>query len=117
MIFYIFFLVLLIFLGGRYSVNNKYLSKNLSLIFSFVFIILFAMLRFDVGYDYPTYWHSIFPDLNRNEVYRWELFPRFLALFCNKYRYPWIFFVITSVFSYTLVYFGIKKRNYPLIRK
>lgn len=109
MIFYIFFLVLLVFLGGRYSVNNKYLSKNLSLIFSFVFIILFAMLRFDVGYDYPTYWHSIFPDLNRNEVYRWELFPRFLALFCNKYRYPWIFFVITSVFSYTLVYFGIKK--------
>ena len=57
MIFYIFFLVLLIFLGGRYSVNNKYLSKNLSLMFSFVVISVFAMLRFEVGEDYPTYWH------------------------------------------------------------
>ena len=109
MIFYIFFLIFLVFLGARYNVNGKYLSKNLSLMFSFLLILLFAALRFDVGYDYPTYWHSIFPDLNRDEVYRWELFPRFLALFCNRYRCPWMFFAITSVFAYSLVYFGIKK--------
>ncbi len=109
MIIYIFFLVLLVFLGGRYSVNGKYLSKNLRLIFSFVLILLFAMLRFDVGYDYPTYWHSIFPDLNKDEIYRWELLPRFLALFCNEYKCPWMFFVITSVLAYSLVCFGIRK--------
>lgn len=109
MTIYIFFLFFLLFFGGRYSVNNKYLSKNLRLIFSFVLILLFAALSFDVGYDYPNYWHSIFPDLNKDEVYRWELFPRFLAFYCNEYKCPWMFFIITSVFAYSLVYYGIKK--------
>ncbi len=49
MTIYIFFLFFLLFFAGRYSVNNKYLSKNLRLIFSFVLILLFAALRFDVA--------------------------------------------------------------------
>jgi hypothetical protein len=69
------------------------------------------MFRFDVGFDYPTYWKSIYPHLDKIEVNRWEIIPRYLGLFCNKYHCPSLFFILTSIVTYLFVFFSIKENS------
>ena len=95
---------------GRYNIagNHFFPPKYSSDIVFFIFLF-FAIFRFDVGFDYPVYYSSIYPNPDLFEINRWELIPRYIGLLCVHLKQPQLFFVLMGLPTYSLLYLTIRK--------
>lgn len=98
MIPWILFTVLLLFTFSK--------SKLLYL-FICIAIVVFSANRYDVGFDYLTYWNMI--DSNNFEAYKNEYLSYILMDFSYSLGEPQFYFAITSIFIITAVSQSILK--------
>ena len=81
-------------------------NKEMALKIIFFAIFVFSALRYGIGYDYYTYLWCCSP--NSEGVERFELIPRILAVL-SQMSFPYLFFILTSLFISYFYYMGIKK--------
>ncbi|WP_428768137.1 EpsG family protein [Treponema sp. HNW] len=95
---------------GRYHIAGNHLfPPKYSSDIVFIVFLFFALFRFDVGFDYPSYYSAIYPNPDFFEINRWELIPRHLGLLCVRLEQPQLFFILMGVPTYWLIYSTIKK--------
>lgn len=94
------YLLLLLLLIINISINSK--ASNC---FCFLTLFIFSAIRFDVGYDYMSYYNILkyYPDYDR-----FELFERILQQLSAQYYLP-LFYIINSFITVYFVKRGIEK--------
>ena len=97
----LFLFVVLFYINGRGP-------KEKRLKFLLGFVLIFAAIRYGIGYDYFSYKYIIEGNGQDYELERWEMLPRYLALFCGKTHYQ-LFFAISSFLTIYPVYYVSKK--------
>lgn len=90
--------------------NNK---TNISgFFFSFLILFTFSAVRFNVGYDYGTYYKLIEDVLKEEIAYsRLEYFNRVLIDVSRYINFPQLFFIISSFLVCFLVFITIKRNS------
>lgn len=73
-----------------------------------IFSLIFASIRYGIGYDYFSYKHTIEGDLREYSLMRWEPLAQYLAHFCGNVDTQ-LFFIITSFLSIVPVYYVAKR--------
>lgn len=110
---YITLLLLFIFLCGRYKIGNnieKYITNNrFSFPFYYIIIVLFVICRFDVGYDYKTYYTMLYPEPNVRQIARLELIPQCIYIISNYMKSPFFLFAAFTIPTYILVFITIHR--------
>jgi len=95
-------------------IKNKKYSKFIQWIMLIIIIVLSA-LRYDVGFDYPTYFTLASSNnsaiLFEEPAQRMELIPKAFIYISIKLNNPYIFFIISSVWIVIFFYKGIKIYN------
>lgn len=107
MFFWIIFILTLILLTGNYKIGLKNYSRPFFFL-SFIFITIITIIRFDIGYDYKSYWLMV-SDLNisQEDFYYLEPFTRVVIGFSRLFDYPPLFFIIYGVLTVSMVYYCI----------
>lgn len=95
--FWVFFLAISLLLCIKTKKNNEIYKV-------YIFIFIISAIRFDVGYDYFSYWFSI-----KNLSVKMEPLYNLLIKMSNFYSEPQIAFIVTSFFTVLFVYMGIKE--------
>lgn len=113
MLFYVFLLVFIIVVIGRYKIVNDYtlMPKKMAYLYIEVFLIIIAVLRFDVGFDFKNYYNLIVFNYLDNEVKRFELIPRVLLNVAYKRKSPVLFFITCGIPTYVLIFKAIKENS------
>lgn len=91
---------------------NVYSNTKLSNSFFFFCIFLLSAFRFDVGYDFPTY-YNVIKDNNIFEINRFEPAERLLIILSQKTD-PQIFFIINSFISVYFTKWALQKLSLNL---
>lgn len=76
-----------------------------------VFSIVFASMRYGIGYDYFSYKHSIEGELGEYALLRWEPLAQYLAHFCAHIDSQ-LFIIITSILSLVPIYYVTKRMSH-----
>lgn len=75
-------------------------------------MIIFAALRYNVGWDYAAYWEGVnSPYAWSEEISRYSVLWRVLFATAYKFRFPPIAIVIPNIITYLCVYIGIRMLN------
>lgn len=99
MIFYI--LILILFMScSIFFTSNKYLN-----IFLYILLFLISAIRFDVGYDYISYYY-LAKTLNGSK--RIEFMYKIFLELSHFIKYPQMIFIITSFLSIMVLYISLK---------
>lgn len=103
--FYIFFLLFIALLCGRYNVipGSYIVGKRTGYKISIVFIILVSSMRFNIGYDWSSYLSMIYPGFNPLNIQRLEPFNKIICTIAGNLQQPWILFTFYSVITYSLI--------------
>ena len=96
------YLLLFISLTGAYFIKDK---KG-QLLIMFIILTLFSGLRYGIGYDYYSYLDTCIDGSYRYE--RFEFIPQQFVMLSQK-TFPYLFFVLSSVFIMFFYYMGIRK--------
>lgn len=104
MLFYVAIIAIILLLTGLLFGKE---NNGKGFFFSSFLLTLIACIRFDVGFDYPTYYHAI------DEVFlpilsRFEPLSLFIALLSVWLGSPYVFFIITSCIIYPLAFHAFK---------
>lgn len=97
----LFLLVVLIFCNGEKYNKIKY--RNL-----FLFVFVFAAIRYGIGYDYFSYKETVMGNAPDYVLDRVEYLSRQLMVFSGKFHYQ-LFFAIASLLTIYPVYYVCKK--------
>ncbi len=91
---------------------NLIKNKQNKLVILFVTITIFSAIRYGIGYDYYSYLAESFGVKDNSSI---ELIPRIIEDWSSK-TFPFLFFVITSIFISFFYYLGIRHsgRDYLL---
>lgn len=114
MIILISILFLFIILCGRYSISqNRYFSEvqkkfGYYLFISFLFFI--TVLRFNVGYDYHTYYVYLIAKESWGEKF-FEPIPRFVLILARRLNIPLLFFIFINSLILILFIKGIQEES------
>jgi len=108
MIFWLFFHLVIIFFGLPTKINNRKFGKSL-LIIVFVYIIAISSIRYDIGFDYGTYYRSIHPYIDNSVLDTWEPLNRLIFIFCARINCIPLVFVVYSVLTYVIAFYSIYK--------
>lgn len=100
--------VLFAFVVFKTSIKREN-SKSLRLLL--IFSLVFASVRYGIGYDYYAYMHAIEGDLGDYILIRWEPLAQYLAHFCANVNSQ-LFFILTSFLSLFPIYYVIKRMSY-----
>lgn len=75
-----------------------------------VLMILFAVLRYDTGWDYMMYFQYVDkPSLWANpDTSRYPLFWRMLFRICHELHAPWLFMMVGNTLIYLIFYWAMK---------
>ncbi|MCR4735966.1 MAG: EpsG family protein [Treponema sp.] len=112
MLFYLFFLLFIIILIGRYNIYGyKILPERIAYPYVELFIIVLAVLRFDVGFDWSGYYQLINDKYVIQEVMRFERIPRFLLNIAYSNKSPLLFFIMIGVPTYCLIFRAVKENS------
>lgn len=93
---YPYFLLLLAILFTS-TINASYRKY-----FIFLILFIFSAIRFDVGFDFQTY-YEVISDLNHSEYYRFGVADRALIDISRFFAFEQIYFIATSLFINYLV--------------
>jgi hypothetical protein len=107
--FYFFYLFFIIILAGRYNILGYRVLKPKTGYFLACFIIIFiSVFRFDIGYDYNSYYSFIYPKLI---ITNFEYFPRIIYHISDYFDIPILVFVIFGLINYVLIFYTIDKTS------
>ncbi|MDR0660902.1 MAG: EpsG family protein [Prevotellaceae bacterium] len=111
MLFYILFIgiVLGLFYIAQYRINSdKSLTKDIVECFGLFIIIAVSIFRFDVGYDYPTYYELI-DSHNPKDVERFEPLSTVFIKIAYFFKTPCLIFILFGLPTYILIFKALKK--------
>lgn len=98
MIFWTVWLLFMIICLGRYNIAGyKLLPQKFAFPYVEFLIIFLTCFRFNVGYDWSSYYNVIWPSLDDWEVNRFEFIPRQFCIFANYIRCPVIVFALHQI--------------------
>ena len=110
MLFWFFYLSFIIICLGRYNLAGyKLMPEKFAYPYVEFFIIIITVLRFNVGFDWFTYYKIVYPKLNTDYVSHFELIPRFFCFFAAKMKYPVLIFFLHQIPTLILLFYGFKK--------
>lgn len=108
MLFWVILIVLISILWGQpIIINRRY--NNLRYYFGCTIMILVAILRFDVGYDYIAYYPLIL-----KKQYDFEPLSNLICIILEGFRYPPITIGTFALLSCVLAFSTIKKFSYNI---
>lgn len=95
---------------GNYKVGGE--SKhNIMIPLGVIFIIFFSAIRFDIGWDYPSYYYMVFPSLDNEALERMEPLCQLIIKSSYLFGYPPLMFMLFSLFTYGLVGYTIVRHS------
>ena len=97
-----------LFLFAVFFYNSKKGNAQKRLFILFWLVLIFASIRYGIGYDYYSYKYVIEGNGYDYQLERWEILPRFIASVCSKIHYQ-LFFAICSVLTIWPIYFVSKR--------
>ena len=102
MIFYIFFLVFIIILCGRYNIVSGYyiVSKETGFKLAILFIITVSCLRFNIGYDWSVYFSFVYPVYTPQNIGRFEPLSKLIIYCAGTLHQPLILFSVYAIVTY-----------------
>lgn len=106
MTFYIIFSILIILISYPYNYKYHYKIRNRISIFLIIFISIF---RFDVGYDYPSYYGYVWPYYKANIVDNFEPLSSMLFKIANYFKMPSLIFILFGLLTYYAIFTTLKK--------
>lgn len=111
MIFWILFICIVVLLFAQ---HGKSVSRagNLSSTIGVIFIIVISGFRFDVGYDYFSYYKILIPHLHHNALERIEPFSKILFYVADFIHWPPMVFCLFSIFTYVIIFYVLKKYSH-----
>lgn len=79
----------------------------------FVIIFIFSGIRFNVGYDYATYYSAIAETTSDGSIgyERFEFFNRVLIDISRFFNFPQLYYIITSLITYGLITLTVKRKS------
>lgn len=89
---------------------NKGVANSVKLKRLYLFVFIFAAIRYGIGYDYFGYQNVIEGHVQDYELERFEFLPRMLAIFAGQTHYQF-FFIACSFLSIYPVYVVSKKMS------
>lgn len=113
MLFYCFFLLFIIVVIGRYNIANgqKLIPERIAYPYVECFIIILAVLRFDVGFDWAGYYRLLSTKYIAREINRFERIPRFFCNYAYSKKVPILFFILCGLPTYVLIFKSIKENS------
>lgn len=107
--FWIVFILSVFFLMVPFRLGPD-MEKPKELQYIGVFLIAcVALLRFDVGYDYPAYYHNLWPSLEINEIERYEFICKQFFFWTYSVQWPPLLFMLFDVVIYGFTFYSLKK--------
>lgn len=94
--------------SGLFKFNNKKISNKITLI-GVIILILISITRFDVGYDYISYYNFIYPIYDYEYTERLEYGYQLILMFSYSINEPQAQFVIVGLITYFLTFITIWK--------
>lgn len=108
MLFYVIFILSVVILMGNRPVNkNRKLGYGSYI--GITIIILVSILRFDVGWDYPGYYETVYPSLDTYAIDRFEPFNKIICQLVSYTKWPPLLFIIYGLITYILVFSTLRK--------
>ena len=109
MFFYVFLILVfyLLFTMADYHWPYKWQKRALTIL-SCVILFFIAIFRFDVGYDYPTYYNSI-TIAYADELETFEPLSRLFVQIAAYFDYPWLIFVLFGIPTYIFAFIACKR--------
>ena len=93
--------------------GNRPVNKNRKLGYGsyigITIIILVSVLRFDVGWDYPGYYETVYPSLDTYAIDRFEPFNKIICQLVSYTKWPPLLFIIYGLITYILVFSTLRK--------
>jgi hypothetical protein len=96
MLFYCLFILILVFSLGRYNIGGIFvLPLNIRYFFSCLFVIVVAVFRFNIGFDWSTYYKLIYPQFFAADIVRaYEFFPVCFYFIADYFKQPMLVFIL-----------------------
>ena len=108
MIFWIFFISFLLICFGPFNIGGiRY--KTLMKYLGCAFLIFITIMRFDVGYDYAEYYHSIYPSIDYSEFDRVEPANKLIYEYVAQQNFPPLLFIIYGLITLGLFIYSFTK--------
>lgn len=97
----------IIFTLADYNWVNKW-QKRMLLVAPCIILLLVAVFRFDVGYDYPTYYNVSTP-MYQDELERFEPMSKIFVRISMYFDRPYILFILFGIPTYLLAFWTCYK--------
>lgn len=109
MIFYLFLILLffIFFILADFKWPYIY-QRKLILLCPYILLIVISIFRFDVGYDYPTY-YEMSNDINDDGVERLEPLSYCLVVIASFIQQPFVIFILFGLPTYILYFIACKQ--------
>lgn len=107
MLFYTLFIGLETILLGEFKIHNK----KIPVIAGIALLVLVSILRFDVGFDYATYYNILYPRLDTLEYERLEPLSKLFFHISHICGYPPLVFVLYACFTYFFIISALKQNS------
>lgn len=105
MLFYFIFLFTIALLSGRYNIAGySTIKPHFGYYIACLIVIFTAIFRFDMGWDYKTYYLVADPDYKYFVVYNFGLSGVIIYDIANYFNNPLLVFVIYGLITYILIF-------------
>lgn len=108
MLFWALFFIAVCLLTAQYKLGGTRRPAYFVYI-GIIFIIFIAIFRFDVGFDYPAYYHSVYPRLALQKLDRIEPLSTQLFYIADYFKYPPLVFILFGLITYGFAFYALKK--------
>lgn len=108
MLFWLFFEIIIFLCFANYKFGEIRKSRYLPII-GLLFIILISAIRFDIGWDYGSYYESVYPYLDLDSISKKEPISREIIKLSYTYGYPPLLFIVFSLLTYGIAGYAIFK--------
>lgn len=105
---YIILVIITLLTSGEYRYGGRSISSNVSII-TMIFLVVISALRFDVGFDYPSYYGLVYPNIDEFELERLEPASQIIVRITAYLGNPQLLFIIFAIITYTAIFSTIWK--------
>lgn len=105
MLFWFIFIIIVFLCLGEFNLNGRW-NRPIMQGLGILIVVVVAAIRFDVGYDYPSYYRTIVLD---NFDFELEPFSGYIFSIGRNVGYPPLSFMIVAVLIYSFVLTTLRK--------
>jgi len=107
MIFWTLFIIIVTILFATHG-KKIYRNGNIFAKIGFILIVVISIFRFDVGYDYHSYYKTLIPQLHTISLERMEPLNHLIYYITDYIGWPPLLFIIYGLITYSLVFYALK---------